>query len=196
MHSDEIREAWDAEAAQFDDQPDHGLRDPAVRKVWGTLLRQHLPAAPARIADLGCGTGTLSVLMAEHGHDVDGVDLSPKMITRARAKARDLPLTFAEGDASAPDLPAAFYDVVLCRHVLWALLEPVVVLRRWVDLLRPAGRLVLVEGSWSTGAGLRADECVELLAAAGRSADVIPLRESTYWGREISDERYLVVSQS
>ena len=41
---------------------------------------------------------------------------------------------------------AATYDVVLSRHVLWALPDPVEALRRWSALLRPEGRLVLVEG--------------------------------------------------
>ena len=53
---------------------------------------------------------------------------------------------------------------------------------------------MLVEGSWSTGAGLTAEQTVALLAAAGRTGDVTPLTDPAYWGREISDERYLVVS--
>ncbi len=38
------REFWDAEAAAFDDEPDHGLRDPATREAWRQLLAAHLPA--------------------------------------------------------------------------------------------------------------------------------------------------------
>ena len=53
MTSDEIR-MWDGEAAAFDEPADHGLRDPAVRSAWRDLLLGVLPAAPARIADLGC----------------------------------------------------------------------------------------------------------------------------------------------
>ncbi|RRR69765.1 SAM-dependent methyltransferase, partial [Streptomyces sp. RP5T] len=30
---------WDAEAASFDEEPDHGLRDPAVRAAWAERLR-------------------------------------------------------------------------------------------------------------------------------------------------------------
>ncbi len=82
-----MSETWDAEAEHFDDEPDHGLRDPAIREAWRVLLREHLPAPPARIADLGCGTGSLSVLLADEGYAVDGVDFSPEMVRRARAKA-------------------------------------------------------------------------------------------------------------
>ena len=193
------RAAWDAEAARFDEAPDHGLRDPAIRAAWRALLLAHLPPATARVADLGCGTGTLSVLLAEQGYAVSGVDLSPEMVARARAKAAAAPGTdagFAVGDAADPPLPDGSFDVVLSRHVLWALPDPAAGLARWVDLLAPGGRLVLVEGRWSTGAGLTADETAALVRATGRGVVVRHLTEPVYWGREIDDERYLLVSES
>jgi SAM-dependent methyltransferase len=186
---------WDAEAEAFDEAADHGLRDPAVRAAWRSLLVSLVPAPPARVADLGCGTGTLSLLLADEGHAVHGVDFSPAMVTRARAKAegrRDV--RFVVGDAAAPALDRAAYDVVLCRHVLWALPDPAAALRRWVDLLAPGGRLVLVEGRWFNGAGLSAAETVRLVEATGRPAELTLLPEPVYWGREITDERYVVRS--
>src|SRR6188508_3084888 len=149
--------AWDAEAARFDDEADHGLHDPLVRDAWRTLLVSVLPSIPSRVADLGCGTGFLAQLVAEEGHRVDGVDFSPEMVRRASAKAGSYPGTaFVVGDAADPPLTEAAYAVVLCRHVLWALPDPASALTRWVRLLAPDGRLVLIEGSWSTGAGLTA----------------------------------------
>jgi SAM-dependent methyltransferase len=186
---------WDAEAEAFDEAADHGLRDPGVRAAWRSLLVSLVPAPPARVADLGCGTGTLSLLLADEGHAVHGVDFSPAMVTRARAKAegrRDV--RFVVGDAAAPALDRAAYDVVLCRHVLWALPDPAAALRRWVDLLAPGGRLVLVEGRWFNGAGLSAAETVRLVEATGRPAELTLLSEPAYWGREITDERYVVRS--
>lgn len=187
---------WDAEAEGFDEEPDHGLHDPVVRDAWRALLRAVVPPIPSRIADLGCGTGSLALLLAEDGHSVDGVDFSPEMVRRAEAKAGTYPgMTFTVGDAVAPDLPAAAYDVVLCRHVLWALPSPADVLARWVDLLAPDGRVVLVEGNWSTGAGLTAEQTVELVEGAGLAASLRPLPDPAYWGKRIDDERYLVVGR-
>jgi SAM-dependent methyltransferase len=185
---------WDAEAATFDEAADHGLADPAVRTAWRELLLAALPPSPARVADLGCGTGTLALLLAEEGYAVDGLDFSPEMVRRARAKAVAHPdVRFVEGDAAAPALTPGTYDVVLCRHVLWALPDPSAALRQWLGLLVPGGRLVLVEGRWSTGAGLGADETVALVEATGRAATLTRLPEARYWGRAITDERYLVV---
>jgi SAM-dependent methyltransferase len=189
-----MSELWDAEAATFDDEPDHGLRDPATRAAWLELLTAHLPEPPARIADLGCGTGTLSVLLADAGYAVDGVDFSPEMVSRARDKAagRD-GVTFALSDASEPPLQPAAYDAVLCRHVLWAMDDPSTALRRWIDLLRDGGRLVLVEGYWHTGAGLTALQTEQLLRGAGRTPVTQRLDDDVYWGGPVTDERYLVV---
>jgi SAM-dependent methyltransferase len=188
---------WDAEAATFDEEPDHGLRDPAVRAAWSGLLRAHLPAPPADVVDLGCGTGSLSVLLAEDGHAVQGVDASAPMVAAAEAKARaaGVAAAFREGDAAAPPYPAGSADVVLSRHVLWALPDPDEALRRWVGLLRPGGRLVLIEGRWSTGAGLTAEQCRALVLRHRREAAVEPLDDPALWGRAIDDERYLLVSR-
>ena len=190
-----MSELWDAEAATFDDEPDHGLRDPVTRAAWSELLTTHLPGPPARIADLGSGTGSLSVLLADAWYAVDGVDFSAEMVARARDKTagRD-GVTFAVADAGDPPLEPGAYDVVLCRHVLWVLPDQEAVLDRWVQLLGDGGSLVLVEGSWHTGAGLTAAETESLLKAAGRTPTTYHLDDPVLWGGPITDERYLVVA--
>ena len=191
---------WDAEAPAFDEAPDHGLLDPEVRAAWRDLLLGVLPPAPADVVDLGCGTATLALLLAEEGYAVDALDFSPAMVRLASAKVggapgrvRDL-VTVREGDAADPGLAPASVDVVLCRHVLWALPDPAPAVRRWVGALRPGGRLVLVEGDWSTGAGLTARRCAEIVGESCSRVEVRHLPDPRLWGREITDERYLVVA--
>lgn len=185
---------WDSEATTFDEAVDHGLLDPDARAAWRQLLLGALPPTPARVADLGCGTATLTALLAAEGYRVDGVDFSPAMVERARAKTADLAdVTISVGDAAAPPLEPSAYDVVLSRHVLWALPDHAAALRTWLGLLSPGGRLVLVEGSWSTGAGLTMEQTVELVRAAGRTPTATRLPDPVLWGRAITDDRYLVV---
>ena len=201
-------ELWNDEATTFDEAADHGLRDPEVRAAWRNLLLSVLPPQPARVADLGCGTGTLALLLAAEGYAVDGVDFSPEMIRRAAEKPAVGQVTFTQADADNPPLEPGAYDVVLCRHVLWVMPDPAATLHRWIGLLAPGGRLVLVEGSWTTGAlrdgrrapssgttGLTATETVHLVESTGREAELRMLPEAAYWGREIDDERYLVISR-
>jgi SAM-dependent methyltransferase len=190
---------WDAHAATFDDEADHGLRDPSVRAAWTELLLPLMPDPPATIVDLGCGTGSLSLLLAAAGHRVRGLDGSRKMIALARAKAdaAGLAVELTQGDAAEPPYEPASADVVLCRHVLWALEDRDAVIARWVRLLKPGGRLVLVEGNWATGAGLPAVECRDLVLRHRRTADLRQLAgDSALWGRDVEDERYLLVSPS
>jgi len=192
-----VGEFWDGEAKAFDERPDHGLRDPAVRAAWGELLLELLPVAPARVADLGCGTGSLSLLMAEAGHQVTGLDISPAMVALAREKVTDAGYVaeFSVGDAAAPLLARGSYDVVLTRHVLWAMADPDVTLSRWLGLLTPNGRLVLIEERWWTEAGMTASDVSKLVLRHRREAEVTVLSDATLWGGSISDERFVVVSR-
>ncbi|MEV7992304.1 class I SAM-dependent methyltransferase [Streptomyces sp. NPDC086077] len=188
---------WDARAAAFDDEPDHGLRDPGVRDAWARRLRSWLPGAPCDVLDLGCGTGSLSLLAAEQGHRVTGVDLSPAMVDLARAKLAGRDAVFLVGDAAAPPVGRRRFDVVLVRHVLWTLPDQGGVLRHWRGLLRPGGRLVLVEGVWGTvtPVGLAAGRLRELLAPLAGSVRVERLsQDAALWGKAVDDERYAVVA--
>lgn len=187
---------WDSQADAFDEEADHGLRDPRVRDAWRRLLLAHLPGAPAAVADLGCGTGSLSVLLAAEGYAVTGLDYAPAMIRTARAKARAAGVSarFVLSDAAAPTLPPGSFDVVLARHVLWALPDAGAALAAWLRLLLPGGTLVLVEGRWSTGAGLTAAEAGQSVLRHRADATVTALDDPLLWGGPVSDERYLLVS--
>ncbi|MFF9606724.1 class I SAM-dependent methyltransferase [Streptomyces sp. NPDC014684] len=188
---------WDAQAAAFDDEPDHGLRPPGVRAAWADRLRGWLPGRPADVLDLGCGTGSLSLLAAEQGHRVTGVDSSPAMAALARAKLAGRDAVVLQGDAAAPPVGELRYDVVLVRHVLWALPDPERVLRHWRTLLRPGGRFVLVEGVWGTldPVGIPADRLVALLEPVARHTRVERLSgDPELWGGAVDDERYAVLA--
>lgn len=188
----DVARFWDAEAARFDEEPDHGLLDADVRAAWSDLLRDCVPAR-SRILDLGCGTGSLAVLLAEQGHVLTGVDLSPRMIEAAKDKAarHETDVKFVVGDAAEPPVRGPF-DVVLARHVVWALPDPSTALDRWAALLAGGGRLVLIEGLWGTGAGLSAAALRALVEPKFHRVEVRRLPGQALWGREITDERYIL----
>ncbi|GAA0910311.1 class I SAM-dependent methyltransferase [Streptomyces thermoalcalitolerans] len=188
---------WDARAAVFDDEPDHGLRDPRVRAAWAERLRDWLPGSPSDVLDLGCGTGSLSLLAAEQGHRVTGVDLSPAMVERARVKLAGLDAVCLVGDAADPPVGGQRFDAVLVRHVLWTLPDPARALRRWKELLRPEGRMVLVEGvrGTVTPIGIPSKRLTMLLRPLVSRLHLEHLSgDAGLWGRGVDDERYAVVA--
>ena len=206
-----IESYWSDQAGSFDNEPDHGLSNSRVRAAWARRLEEWIPAGDVTVADLGCGTGSMSVLLGRSGAEVVGVDLSPAMIERAKSKAlaAGLVAEFHVGDVSDPDLPDAAFDVVLTRHVLWNLLDPIAALARWVRLLKHGGRLVLIEGRWfDTSAtrdarpalpwdgGVGATELLTVLAPMFHQVDHYPLSEDTeLWAKAVADERYAVVAR-
>lgn len=193
---EQARTYWNQEAATFDEEPDHGLRDPIVYAAWQDLLTPHLPTAPAQILDIGCGTGSISVLLARLGHHLTGIDLSPEMIARAKQKAEEAgrQINFMAMDAAHPRIDNQKFDVLLCRHLLWALPEPKAVLARWARLLNAGGKLALIEGYWNNAGGLHAEELIDALpdSATYQLQDLGD--QPALWGGEVADERYLVVA--
>ena len=194
--ADAVAAEWDAEAQAFDDEPHHALEQPPMRAAWAALLTGLLPPAPVSVADLGCGTGSVSVLLAELGYAVHGLDVSSAMVARARAKAErsGVAVSFEVGDASDPRIDPV--DVVLTRHVAWALPDLDLAVRRWVAALRPGGRLVLVEGLWSNGAGLGRDALASVVRRHLGHVRVHDLDDPALWGYELADSRYALVAGS
>ena len=207
--TDQIRRYWDDFAAEYDSYPDHGLLDSDTRSAWKDLLRTWLPTTPSLVADLACGTGTMSVLMAEMGHQVRGIDLSSEMVRLAKAKSAPYgaAIEVAQADASEPPFEAGSFDVVFARHILWTLPNPTEALRRWAALLRPGGRMVLVEGRWGLEAadgrpdlpwraGVPSDELAAVVGELVGESVVVQLTDTVFWGREIEHERYLLRAMS
>ena len=74
--------------------------------------------------------------------------------------------------------------------------DPVTAVAAWVRLLKPQGIVVLVEGRWGTGAGLRAVDAELIVRSARTEVSIRHLPESVLWGKDIEDERYLLVSRA
>ena len=214
-NSSAIKAYWDAAADTFDNEPDHGLNAEDTRAAWAARLTCWLPITPVSVLDVGCGTGSLSKLLAEAGHQVTGVDLAPKMVDQAQAKLRVAGLEgrFLVGDAANPPTGGEQFDVLLSRHLVWTLPDPEAALREWTARLRPGGLLILIEGRWReagqsgvpyvAGAetlpwhgGITADDltaAVRPLVAELRIEDLTG--DADLWGGPVADERYALIAR-
>lgn len=105
-----------------------------------------------RAVELGCGTGANVVWLARHGFAVDGIDLSPTAIERARARvaAAGVRADLRAGDVLDRGLlPAGAYDLVFDRGVLHVMEgeERPAFARRVAELLAPDGVWVSLLGN-------------------------------------------------
>lgn len=136
---------WTWRAPSYDEDQ---VRVDHARSSWRRIWAGALPGAgePLDVLDVGTGSGYVAHLLAGLGHRVTGVDLSEGMLRRARSRGG--PVVFVRGDAVDPPFPAGSFDVVVNRYVLWTLRDPAAAVRGWRRVLRPGGRLAVVDGAW------------------------------------------------
>jgi ubiquinone/menaquinone biosynthesis C-methylase UbiE len=158
-----ITAAWDRAAERYDTHTGHGLNNERERQSWRDVLRALLPPPPADVLEVGAGTGTMALLLDGMGYRVRGIDLSEKMLTRARQKAAaaSASVTFERGDALDPSGDPASLDVVFSRHLIHMLTDPARALATWHRLLRPGGRVVVIDGLWGQDPSDRIDDDVQ-----------------------------------
>jgi SAM-dependent methyltransferase len=104
-----------------------------------------------RVADLGCGVGMVTALLAElvgpDGHVV-GIDSSGAQLAQARERMNiaGTNTSFVESSATDTGLPPESFDLVYCRFLLLHLPEPDRAVREMRTLLKPNGVLVCEDG--------------------------------------------------
>ena len=125
----------------------HSLYGPGARRV---LLQAGIQPG-MRVADLGCGVGMVTALLAElvgPTGQVVGVDFSSAQIAQARELAPTSlsNVSFIEASATDTGLPHESFDLVYCRFLLIHLTDPGLALREMHRLLKPDGILVCEDG--------------------------------------------------
>jgi SAM-dependent methyltransferase len=147
-----VRSYWDIDAKTYDDSASHYPRTAAEQAAWSAVLRRLLPPPPAKVLDVGAGTGFLSILLARQGYAVTALDLAPGMLARLKQKAQTAGLDVRTTEGDAADPPRDNFDAVVERHLLWTLLGPGAALDAW-HAAAPTGRLLLLEGLWGAPGG-------------------------------------------
>ncbi|MCC7105671.1 MAG: class I SAM-dependent methyltransferase [Chloroflexi bacterium] len=206
-----VRRHWAGRAATFDERPNHGLHGAEQRNAWLTAARgwaAQTAAGALDVLDVGCGTGFLATLFARLGHRAVGIDAADEMLDLARTKAstEGLAVVFQRADAESLPFPDQSFDLLVERHVIWTLPRPSVALGEWTRVLRPGGRLVLVEGDWCSAShadyepirdalplygGRPATELARYLAVCGLvNVAEEPLMNAVLWGERPDRPRY------
>jgi ubiquinone/menaquinone biosynthesis C-methylase UbiE len=165
-----IKSYWDRRSSTFDLSPGHTLSSKREEDAWKALFLDKIGPGEKRILDVGVGTGFLSIMLAEIGYSVVGVDLSEEMIKNARKKmdARGLKVRLEVGDAEALPFEDASFDGVVNRAVLWTLPNPKKALAEWKRVLKPGGTLCFfLHGPHSHGLSHRLTRFLAVLSGYG-----------------------------
>lgn len=114
--------------------------------LWARALSSLLP--PLDVADFGCGTGVLSVELARWAKQVTAIDANDEVLDKARERARREGVSnvqFLREDLHNLSLPSGRMDLVVISQSLHHVEDPRTVLTEATRILKPRGRLVVLE---------------------------------------------------
>jgi len=140
-HDEALARAFDGQAPDFERAPVQSDLAALERLVQAADFPKG-----ARLLDAGCGPGLVGAAFLRAGFRVVGVDLSPEMIERARARCAFAgeAAQFLLGNIHDTDVEAlAPFDGAYSRYVLHHVLDPRAFLKRQVELVRSGGIVVL-----------------------------------------------------
>src|ERR1017187_354803 len=147
LRTDAVRRFY--EQAPFPGYPPRdslaSLRARAERSEFARLLDQAIPG-DARIVEIGCGTGQMSLYLARADRLVIGVDLARASLRLGTAAARRFGLDrvqFVETDLHRPGLKLGAFDVIYASGVLHHTPDPHASFAHIVGLARPGGIIVI-----------------------------------------------------
>lgn len=159
-NNERLRRYWDKHAGSYDQQMrffDRTLFDES--RAWVCSR------AGGEVLEVAIGTG-LNLPLYPPGVHLTGIEWSPQMLSLARRRADELGLSadLREGDAQALPFPDASFDTVVCTLALCAIPDDQRALGEMSRVLRPGGRLLLLDHVPSSAWPVRAIQwLVELL---------------------------------
>lgn len=117
-----------------------------MERLFHSRFRRRLftHVRPCEILEIGVGTGR-NIEYYPAGARVTAIDLSPRMLERARLRIDSRQVTILEMDAQALDFPDDSFDIVLATFVFCSVPDPVLGLAEARRVCKPGGELLLLE---------------------------------------------------
>ncbi len=149
MLVDEIRRYWDLRSNGFSESVLHefsiGGSEPCRSLVdeMGMVPGEH-------VLDVGCGPGYFALALGTKGFRVTGIDVSEAMISRGVTNAAEAKVSavFRVMDAQNLGFDDGSFDHIVTRNVLWNLTDPERAYREMMRVLRPGGRIGILDGNF------------------------------------------------
>lgn len=151
---DEICAYWSARAATFDLSPSHRIEEHYGMPEWHRFLIGACELGTEglegwQVLDIACGTGEISRVLTTLGATVTGIDFSEAMLQAASVKLAGCHWTGHLSDAAAMVMIAdKSFDLAITRHLAWTLTDPEAAYAEWFRVLKPGGRLIVIDGNF------------------------------------------------
>jgi SAM-dependent methyltransferase len=146
-----LETAWSSDSDGYDLHIQKQLKDKSAVRHWKNELGGLLGTEPLRILDVGCGPGFFSMILFMLGHNICSVDGAEGMVRHAEENIKKLGFSPDVHLADAVLLeqfhPGSF-DAIVSRDVVWTLYDPPKAFRRWKELLREGGKLIVFDGDY------------------------------------------------
>jgi demethylmenaquinone methyltransferase/2-methoxy-6-polyprenyl-1,4-benzoquinol methylase len=145
---------------------------------WRTIAARAVARPGGEALDVGCGTGKLARHLLRQGMRVTGLDVSPRMLESARRRHPEI--TWVQGDASALPFEAERFDALTMAFVLRNVEDRRAALREAARVLRPRGRIAILEFMRPPNAVVRAGYRAYLHGALPATGRLLNPRSHAY----------------
>lgn len=148
---DIVTNHWDLRAPSYLNNIKKDFLKPEIRCRWEKVLTNFItPTENLAVLDAGCGPAPITNILIDLGHRVTAVDISKQMLANAKAAVGHNynKVSFIACDVSNIPISDNTFDIVISRHLVWTLPEPQRAVREWYRILKPGGRLGIIDGNW------------------------------------------------
>jgi SAM-dependent methyltransferase len=180
------------------DQMKDSMRAPWIAGDFGAIAREIGPSGAegfvdrmrlepgARVLDIACGTGNVTIPLARRGAMVTGLDMMPRLLEEARARAarEGLPIRLDQGFAETLPYPDGSFDVLVSMFGIMFSPLPSTVASEMARVLRPGGRLALANWTSSSFGGKMSAVVGRYLSPPPQGTKSPFLWGPFFWGEE------------
>ena len=118
------------------------------KEIWTELILSKAPReGKLKILDVGTGPGVFATILSVAGHELIGIDISPKMLEQAKVNSAKYNVSpqYLRMDSQDTTFEENSFDMIVSRNVVWIMENPERVYENWLRILKPGGRIVVFD---------------------------------------------------
>lgn len=143
---------WDSRSRGYNFATHHIL---GKTSYYDELIDSLIPSGMSgKVLDIATGCGEMAIVAARKGHSVTAIDTSERMLYHARKNAdkENLDITCMRMDMNEVNgFEPRSFDLVIAKSAIWLLRYPVKAIRDWADLIKPGGKMLIIDSNFYLG---------------------------------------------